>query len=76
MGKHKRRYLQIGLNIAFYRKLNGLTQIELAEKAGISRTFLSNIEAPNMETSVSLETLFDIADVLRVSPDKLMEFRD
>lgn len=76
MRKHRDRLIQIGLNIAFYRKMKGLTQLEPAEKVGISRTHMSNIEAPNMETSPSLETLLDIADFLGVEPVKLLEFRD
>ena len=62
--KYKQNFKIIGLNIAYYRKLKGLSQMQLAEKANISRTHLSNIEAPNMPTSISLETLFDIAEIL------------
>lgn len=75
MRKHNERFVQIGLNISFYRKIKGLTQMELAEKIGISRTHMSNIEAPNMETAPSLETLLEIADQLGVEPSKLLEFR-
>ena len=74
--KHENRYLQLGLNIAYYRKFKGLTQIRLAEIAGISRTHMSNIEAPGVEKSVSLEVLFDIAEALGVEPAKLLEIRD
>lgn len=64
----------IGLNIAYYRKLKGYTQLQLAECIGISRTHMSNIEAPNMPTSVSLETLLDIADVLDVPASNFLNF--
>ena len=50
--------------------------MELAEKVNISRTHISNIEAPNMPVSVSLDKLFDIADVLDVSVDRLFDFKD
>lgn len=50
--KHDQNYKMLGLNIAYYRKLKGLTQLELAEKVNISRTHMSNIEAPNMHTSI------------------------
>jgi len=75
MKKHSDRLIQIGLNIAFYRKLKGLTQQQLAEAANISRTYMSKIEAPNMDISLSSETLFSIADALGVEPYKLFEFR-
>ena len=74
--KHSDRYIRLGLNIAYYRKLRSLTQMELAEKVNISRTHISNIVAPNMPVSVSLDKLFDIADVLDVSVDKLFNFKD
>ncbi len=74
--KHEDYYIQTGLNISFYRKRQKMTQIELAEKANISRTHLSNIEAPNMHTALSLETLFDLADALEIPPYKLLEFKD
>ena len=64
--ERKKQYLQLGLNIAYYRKLKGLTQIDLAESVNLSRTHISNLEAPNMPTSISLEKLFDIADVLDI----------
>ena len=73
--KHKERYKQLGLTIAYYRKLRGLNQENLAEMVGISRTHISNIEAPKMDKSLSLDVLFDIADALQISIDKLFEMR-
>ena len=72
--KRRQEYKMIGLNIAYYRKLKGLTQLQLAEKVNISRTHMSNIESPNMPTSISLETLFDIADALEIPITNLMYF--
>ncbi|MGN0246554.1 MAG: helix-turn-helix domain-containing protein [Lachnospiraceae bacterium] len=72
--KHEQEYKMLGLNIAYYRKLKGLTQMELAEKVNISRTHMSNIEAPNMHTSISLEILFDIADALEIQVKDLVFF--
>lgn len=66
----------LGLTIAYYRKLRGLTQEELAEATNLSRTHISNIEAPNGKTSISLNKLFDIADVLEVPVKDLFDFRD
>lgn len=66
----------LGLTIAYYRKLRGLTQAELAEATNLSRTHISNIETPNGKTSISLNKLFDIADVLEVPVKDLFDFRD
>ena len=66
----------LGLTIAYYRKLRGLTQAELAEATNLSRTHISNIEAPNGKTSISLNKLFAIADVLEVPVKDLFDFRD
>ena len=73
--RHEDYYLRLGLNIAFYRKLKGLTQIKLAEIVDISRTHMSNIEAPGVGKSISLNVLFDIANALGVEPGKLFEIR-
>lgn len=73
--KHQNELRMLGLTIAYYRKLRGMTQIDLAEQADVSRTHISNIEAPNGTTSVSLDTLFDIADVLEVPIKDLFDFR-
>ena len=70
------RYLQIGLNIAYYRKLAGYTQEELADESNLSRTYISTIEAPNMIITIFLEALFNIADALSIEPYKLLEFRE
>lgn len=72
--KYEQEYKMIGLNISYYRKLKGLTQLELAEAVNISRTHMSNIEAPNMKTSVSLETLLDIANILEIPVAQLFNF--
>ncbi len=74
--KRANQYRQLGLTIAYYRKLRGMTQLQLAECANLSRTHISNLEAPNMPTSISLDALLDIADVLDVSVGKLFEIRD
>lgn len=73
--KHSETYIRLGLNIAYYRKLKGLTQLQLAEALDISRTHMSNIEAPNVQTSVSLDTLLDIAEQLGISITTLFDFK-
>jgi len=37
--------MELGNNIRLYRKKKGLTQLELADKVGLSRTSIVNIEA-------------------------------
>ncbi|MBQ4088428.1 MAG: helix-turn-helix transcriptional regulator [Clostridia bacterium] len=70
--KNRDRFIQLGIAISALRKMNGMSQEELAEKAGISRTHLSMIEAPNAAHSFSLEAFFDIADALEVDPAVLI----
>ena len=71
---HSDRYKQIGLKIAYYRKMAGYTQEELAEIIGKSPAFVGHVEAPNIEKAISLDTLFDIADALSIQPHKLLIF--
>ncbi len=66
----------LGLTIAYYRRAKGMTQAELAEAVHISRTHMSNIEAPNTKTSISLNLLFDIAEALDIPVKELFDFRD
>lgn len=58
------KYRQIGLKIAYYRKLRGLTQEQLAERLELSPAFIGHVEAPNINKAVSLDTLFDVADAI------------
>ena len=44
----------------------------LAEKAGVSRSLISAIEAPGLANGFSLEVFFDIADALEVDPADLI----
>ena len=73
---YKEQYRQIGLKIAYYRKLRGLTQEELAEQVGVTPAFIGHLEAPNIPKALSLDTLFDIAAVLAVAPHKFLHFED
>lgn len=67
------KYKYLGLNIAYYRKEKGLSQSQLAELVNISRTHMSRIETA--DCAVSLDVVFDICDVLHISPGKLFDFR-
>ena len=76
MFPREEKYKMIGLNIAYYRKLRGISQLTLAERVSLSRTHISNIEAPNMPTAISMDALLDIADVLEVPARKLLDFHE
>lgn len=71
-----KKFIEVGYNIAYYRKHAGLTQEQLAERVGISRQHMGAIEAPNLCRPVSLDLLFNIASVLEIQPFKLLQFRD
>lgn len=67
------KYRRLGLNISYYRKLRGLSQLQLAEKVNISRTHMSRIEIA--ECAVSLDVLFNIADQLDIEVYKLFQWK-
>ena len=73
---HAEKYRQIGLKIAYYRKLRGFTQEELAEQVGLTPAFVGHLEAPNIIKALSLDTLFDIAAALDVPPSIFLSFDD
>ena len=68
------RYRRLGLNIAYYRKLRGLSQEKLAEIVDISRTHMSRIETA--DCAVSLDVIFALADALGVETCKLFENKE
>lgn len=70
--KNHDRFVQIGFAIVALRKLCGMSQEKLAEKAGISRSLLSVIEAPGTAHNFTLDVFFDIADALNVDPADLI----
>ena len=63
-------YYKIGQQIRKIRKAHGLSQEELAERVNISTTHMSHIETGN--TKLSLPVLVDIAAVLEVRTDDLL----
>ncbi len=63
-------YRRLGLNIAYYRKLRGMSQIRLAELVNISRTHMT------ADCAVSLDVVFNIADALCVEPYKLFQNKE
>ncbi|MHB8074985.1 helix-turn-helix domain-containing protein [Desulfosporosinus fructosivorans] len=69
----------VGERIKKVRKQKGLTQVKLAEKAGISRSYLADVESDRYNPS--LTTLMDLAHALNVTAscfldDKEIDFRN
>ncbi len=73
--KNRDRFVELGLTIAALRKMKGLSQEKLAEKANISRSHLSSIEAPNIIRPFSLEVLYNIADALDIKAGDLLNIK-
>lgn len=71
--KNRDRFIHLGIAIAALRKMRGMSQEQLAEKAGVSRSHISSIEAPGIARPFSLEVFFNIADALNISPSDLIE---
>ena len=65
----------IGSRIRDARINRRMSQADLAAKANISLPHISNIEAPNIKTSISLDSLLDIAEALGISVKDLFDFR-
>lgn len=70
---YKDEYRKLGLNIAFYRKARGFTQMQLAEKMNIDRSHISAIELASV--GVSLDALFHLCEILKITPKELFDFR-
>lgn len=65
--------LNIGSKIKALRLASDLTQEELANRAQLTKGFISQLENEKFQTSISLDSLADILDALGVS---LSEFFD
>jgi transcriptional regulator with XRE-family HTH domain len=60
----------VGERIRHRRTELGLTQVCLSQKAGISKSFLSDVE--NGKRSIGAETLYDLGRTMALSLDYLM----
>ena len=70
--KNRDRYIQLGIAISTLRKMRGLSQEQLAERANVSRSHISSIEEPGIARPFSLEVFFNIADALEIEPADLI----
>ena len=65
-------YKRVGRNIAKHRTNQGYTQESFAIKVGISYSYYTQIEAPNVVIKMSLEVLLDIATALNLDIKDLL----
>lgn len=70
--KNRDRLIQLGITISTFRKYRGLSQEQLAERASVSRSLISSIEAAGIAKSFSLEVSYNIADALEIEPATLL----
>ena len=70
---YKESYRKLCLNIAYYRKDRGFTQMQLAELLDIDRSHMSAIELATV--GVSLDVIFKLCNILNLSPKDLFDFR-
>lgn len=70
------RYNEIGRAIKESRKEREYNQEQFADALGISKSYLSKIEAPNTDKSFSIELLFNIADFLEIDVKELFKYVD
>ncbi|WP_078597182.1 helix-turn-helix domain-containing protein [Evansella clarkii] len=61
----------IGERVKKYRSEAGMTLTELADRAGVAKSYLSALER-NIQTNPSIQFLEKIASVLDVSMDQLL----
>ncbi len=66
------KYITLGLKIAYYRRNGGMTQEHFAELIGKSVSFVGQVEGTGTVRGVPLETLFKMAEILKISPAKLL----
>lgn len=65
----------IGKRIQQLRKQKGMTLSELAERAGVAKSYLSSIER-EIQSNPSIQFLEKISDVLGVQVESLVNQRD
>lgn len=66
----------IGLRIAYFRKMRNLTQAKLAEKVGINKNYLSQIESGSTNKAISLPLLIRVAKILEIELSVLVDLSD
>ena len=60
-------------NIKKYRKLAGITQQELADRANLTMNYIAKIESNKMQRGFTIATVGRIADALNIDIKKLFD---
>ena len=63
----------VAYNVKKYRKINGITQEQLAVDIGVSPEFIRKFESTNGSEGLSLYSLYKISIVLDTSIEKFFE---
>ena len=66
----------VAYNVIKYRKINGITQEQLAIDIGVSPEFIRRFESTKGSEGLSLISLYKISVVLNTSIDKFFESID
>lgn len=66
----RRLYWEVGYRIRIARDAMGLTQTELAEKAGLSRVSIANLEGGRQRSPLTV--LYRVAHALGVKPARFL----
>ena len=74
--EYKSILMNIGIKIGYYRRKAGMTQAELAEYSGLTLSYISQLESPNLPYCPSVKSLFTIAKVLGIKAAKLIDIDD
>ena len=64
-------YAKLGVRVRQQRVLNRLTQAQLAEKTGVSSSFIGHIERG--EKKASVETVVALCNAMDISPSVLLQ---
>ena len=70
------RTMTLGQKVKIERATLGISQSKLAEKAGVSRQYVSDIERDSESINIGKNTLMALAEALGVSPQYLLGLSD
>jgi len=69
--KYYVEYRKLGLSVAYFRKLNGLTHRDVADKMDVSYETISRIE--NANTGITLDMLLALSEAIKTPLSELFE---